>query len=131
MREHKINVNIEETIASYVESACKYGEFIGCGNYEYASKHFAVNQKAFEKLLISGKPGRRALINLLDHKNSYVRMSASIHLLNTRTNEPLVVLKEIIYDAGFHGINARIVLEDYKKGNITVSPSLSRIIGIV
>jgi hypothetical protein len=130
MKELKINVNIEETIASYVEAACKYGELIESGNYEYASKNFAVNQKAFEKLFILGKPGCKALINLLDHKNSYVRMSASIHLLSSRINESLVVLKEIVCDAGFQGFNARLVLDDYKQSNIAVLPSISRTLGI-
>ena len=120
MRELKIKVNIEETIASYVESAYKYGELIERGNYENANKNFDMNQKAFEKLLILGNPGRRALINLLDHKNSYVRMSASIHLLSSHMNESLVFFKKIIYDAGFKGYNAWRVLEDFKKGNTAV-----------
>lgn len=112
--------DVEKIIENYVHSAYAYGNAMENGDYETANSFFDQNKLAFERLIRFGSRGCRSLYQLLDHQNPHVRISAATHLLATYTQESLAVLRELADDPGFQGLTAKMVLEDFKRGNILV-----------
>jgi hypothetical protein len=115
-----MNNNLGNIIKRYVHTAASYGEAMERGDYNSANIYFDKNKQAFERMLYFGSRGSHALFQLLNHKNPHVRISSAIHLLNTYPKESLTILEELASSSGFEGFTAQMVLEDLKKGNITI-----------
>jgi HEAT repeat protein len=112
--------SIENILKQYVESACEHGVATESGEFEKANKNYKKNEKAFKKLLEFGKEGCEELTNLLNHQNPYVKLSAATHLLSTKNKESISILKKISKESGIVGFNAKMVLKEWKKGNLEI-----------
>jgi hypothetical protein len=114
------DMDIEEIINFYAESARQYGDLMDQGEFNQAIPYFDQNEKAFRILLRIGKHGAFALLNLLGHEDPHVRISAATHLINTYRQQALEVLEALATETGFQAFNAQVVLDDLKKGNIAI-----------
>lgn len=112
--------DITEIIEDYIYSAYTYGDAMENGDYEAANEHLDENKQAFEGLIRFGSLGSRSIYQLLSHENPHVRISAATHLLATYPAESLAVLETLANAPGFQGFSAKMVLEDFKKGDILV-----------
>ncbi len=115
-----MNMEAKQHIDCYAHSAYSYGEAMENGDYNAANIYFDKNSDAHQHLLRLGDRGGRALMELLEHENVHVRISAATHLLSTFRKEALEVLETLSTAPGFPGFTAQMALEDLKKGNLAV-----------
>ena len=112
--------NVQRLIRLYEETAYLYGEMMERGDYEMANLNLEKNELAFDQLIKCGDIGCNALLDLLDHRSPHVRISAATHLLNTYYDRAVNVLKKLSDNSGFQGLTAKMVLEDFKNGDIVI-----------
>lgn len=115
-----INQGIKDIIVQYVETARNHGDAIENGDYKKANSNYKKNMKALDKLRQFGKEGCDELFNLLNHDNLRVRLSAATQLLNTKNKEAIHTLKKISKEPGIVGFSAKMVLKEWKSGNLKI-----------
>lgn len=112
--------DFEKIMGVYEATAALYGEAMEKGDFDQACLCLEKNEKSFRRLRRFGKQGKQSLFDFLKHPNPFVRISAATHLLGTYKAQSIQVLEQLVDNPGFQGFNARMVLDDYIKGDIVV-----------
>ncbi len=111
---------LNDYIKIYEECAIKHGEGTEEGDYKLANKSHDKLMKAFEKIIEYGDIGRDAILELLQHQDVCVRCWAATHTLKYNETLALKTLKEISRGKGLIYSGAKIVIEEWKKGNLNI-----------
>ncbi len=109
---------LSDYIRIYEECAIKHGEGTEKGDYKLANKNHDRLMKAFEKILDYGTIGRDAILKLLQHQDASVRCWAATHSLNYDEPQAIKTLEEITRGKGLICSDAKIVIEEWRKGNL-------------
>jgi len=112
--------DFDKTIKVYEATAVLYGEAMEEGDFDQACFCLEKNERAFRNLRSVGKQGEQTLFGLFNHPNPFVRISAATHLLGSYKAQSIQVLEQLADKQGFQGFNARMVLDDYIKGDMVV-----------
>jgi len=115
-----VNQKIEVLINQYVESDSEHGNATEQGDYKKANSNYRKNEKIFQKLLQLGKKACEELAQLLNHDNPHVRVSAATHLLSAKKKEAVRTLKKLSKESGIVSLDAKMVLQEWKKGNLKI-----------
>jgi hypothetical protein len=66
-----------------------------------------------------GDIGQIQLIKLIGHESPFVKLWASTHGLRIDENKSVECLNRLSKEKGFLGFDAKMVLSEWKKGNIS------------
>ncbi|MFD0769396.1 DUF2019 domain-containing protein [Bacillus sp. CGMCC 1.60114] len=108
-------MNKEKIIEQYVERAILYGESFENGeNFSVTNKHYKYIAKYYDSLRDLGKAGEKALLELLNHPNLYVRFCVASQCLTLNENKSKQVLQEIKQMDTILGVSAELLLASFE-----------------
>lgn len=112
-----MNKTIEKYIQDYLEATIKYSQGLKDPNQstKTINKYYDLKEKYYKVLYDLGDEGKKAIANLMYHPEPYVRLSAAKHSLSYCEDEAKKVLASFKYDFGNLGMNARVILKEWKK----------------
>lgn len=116
--EKQIN-SIEKAIEIIIDSASKHSLASEIGDYRLANKNFDLIRKAVHYLRENNRVDR--LEELLDYEDINVRLAVASYFLAHNRAKAISVLENIIsLEIPHKSFEAELVLEEFKKGNITL-----------
>lgn len=110
---------LQKLISKYVDSTIKHGVESEQGNYKEANKHYKIKSKCFEEMKQFGEAGQHEIVQLLSHENGHVRVGAAFHTLSFNPALGEKKLEESINEPDGVGFKAKMILSEWKKGNLT------------
>lgn len=111
-------LKIDELLNKYICAAVEYGQAMKNHNSAIANQKYDTINKIYKDLMNLGQEGKQALINLMDHQEPYVRLSAGTQSLNFAEDKAKKVLMELKAEGRPIGFDAGMVLKEWKKGNL-------------
>ena len=101
----------------FAASVLQQASCIKRGDATEGNKHAKSYIKAFRDITKFGNAGREALIPLLKHDDTNVRVMAAAFLLRYATNEALSVLEAAKSGGGLAGLGAAQTLKNWSDGS--------------
>ncbi|MCE5185145.1 MAG: DUF2019 domain-containing protein [Planctomycetaceae bacterium] len=111
---------IDKVLAEYKFYAEEHGKGTLEGDYKKANKNHDKIIKTLERLRQFGKEGNDALLSLIHDQNQSVRCWAATHCLAFNEKEARNALGQLAREDGIIAFNAKMVLEEWKKGNLQI-----------
>ncbi len=108
----------EEVAKMFVAEAIKYGEARKSGDSRLMDKQSEMISKIVAEIRVLGEYEINILNEFLDHENEFVRLHTALNLLKTETNRAIEVLTNLTQVRGPVAVEARIILSEWKKGNL-------------
>lgn len=119
MRSRKVDGTAERVISlvdTFRRAAINKGDFSAAGRDR---KLYEVMRDSYHRLMALGEDGLRELTGLLDDESIHVRTWIAAALLREGSNQARKVLEEIAKVKGVMGLDARVTLEEFYKGDLT------------
>jgi len=113
---------LKEHIEMYVESAINHGKATMMGDYKIANKNYYRIMKALNNILKYGSEGREEILKLLINEDDSVKCWAATHSLKYNELKALITLNDLSKGKGLICSDAKIVIEEWKKGNLRDLP---------
>ena len=110
--------SVGEATAEYSALASAYGRATDEGDSKKANQSHDKLMHALRDLDNASPNGRLALRGLYSHSDPWVRCWAASHLLHRDPDGAEVVLAEISKLDGFVGLDAEIILAEWKEGRL-------------
>jgi len=110
---------LDSLVTTYVAEAEEHGRATESGDHKHANVAHDGLIRALHALDMVN-PGRSALVQLLEHANPYVRGWAATHLLQSHRQLAEAVLEELASEPGLAGFDASIVLQQWRKGTLSI-----------
>lgn len=111
---------LTEAVAKYVESAITHGECTESGDHRTANRAYDEVMGSLRLIRAAGDAGREELLKLLEHANDSVRCWAGTHLLKSDGRAAKKVLKKLASKPGLVAFDAKMVLSEWRKGNLKI-----------
>ena len=108
-------MDIHNIVTRYVAAAIAHGEAT-LDDYRTANEQYSKKRKALHELEDLGR--RDLLLDLLEHDNAFVRCSAAADTLRIDEQRATSALKDLTKERGIVGFNAKMILQEWKKGNL-------------
>lgn len=108
---------LDKLIEQYLDSTAIHGESM-LNNYKLSNHHYAIKTKCFCKIKEFGAEGFERLMQLLHHENAHVRVETAYFILSYKPNEALKVLRKNCKEPRGVGSNAKMIISEWKKGNL-------------
>lgn len=115
-REFSVN-NMDKLIDQYVDVAINSGKAKEEGDYKSVNSYYDIIQR----IRIEMKKDPQYVVKLeplLQHDNEYVRLEAAFDLLPILSERAENVLSELSKKRGLNGFEAKMTLQEWKKGNL-------------
>lgn len=109
---------IEAPIEEYASAAIQHGESTLNGDYNAGNRAFDRIIKIYRSLKSEGPAGQRNLQALFTHPHKSVRIWAVTHTLEVSPEESEKVLEEETAGDGILEFNARMTLDQWRKGTL-------------
>lgn len=117
MKEEFNDVNVAVNVI--IAASQKHAQAIETGDYKIANKNYDRTRKAVAYLRENG--GIENLKNLLNHKETSVRLAAVTFLLKHHEAQAKAVLEEIVSASIPHqSFSAKLVLQEWRNGNLNM-----------
>ena len=110
-------LNLDEVKNAYIKAAVLHGESTVSGEYEIGNKQVDIMQEAY-KVLRKSEEGRNKLKEIMSHNNPNVRTWAAKDCLPYYPNEAEKILENVSKLDDIFGLNAKITLQEWRKGNL-------------
>lgn len=110
-------MNVGDSVRRYIDAAIAHGEAMENGDSVTANIQYDIVVAVFDELEAAGET-KAALVGLLDHANPHVMGWAAMHLLRYEPERASEVLRTIARIGGAMGIDAKMVLDEWDKGNL-------------
>ncbi len=105
-------------IQKYVDLVIKRGIFQEEGNSKESNKLYDKIEKYRKTMKDNMELYIEDLKNLLNHENDYVRLTTAFTLLPFLEKKSEDVLEKISIKRGLVGFSAKMILQEWKKGNL-------------
>jgi len=109
---------LKKIIAEYRLCAKKHGEATMEGDYKLANENYDKLVKLLQKIRQFGNDGDIALLSLIEDENQSVRCWAATDSLKYDKRKAVKVLKKLSKEEGIIAFDAKMVLSEWKKGNL-------------
>jgi len=109
---------IQRLIFDFRSAAIEKGDF---AKGKRDAQLYEIMRNSFHRLKDFGEDGQEALENLLDDESAFVRTWIASALMIEGNKIVRNVLEEISKMSGITGFNAKITLQEYDKGNLTIA----------
>lgn len=111
--------NKDEAIKAIIESSQMHAQASQTGDYKTANKNYHVINKAVVYLIENG--GIEKLKELLTYTDVSVKVWVASYLIKQDDQQAVSVLEEIAFKSiPFHSSDARLVLQEWRKGNLNL-----------
>ena len=107
---------VDQLVSIYAEAAEAHGWASDEGDHETANEQHDVLAAAYRKLRGRGWDAQKALLALLDHRDSGVRSWAGGHALEFSPEDGERTLEGLVAVGGLTGFNAEMTLETWRRG---------------
>ncbi|MHC1685021.1 MAG: hypothetical protein AB6733_19135 [Clostridiaceae bacterium] len=113
-------MDLDKLVSECIHSSIDYGvtAYEVITNPKKTNKLYKVNSYNFKKLKSQGSEGVTVLLNLLEHENDYVRYIAATYVLSIEEDKAKKVLSDLCTRSGIFGFSAKLLLEEWNKGNL-------------
>ncbi len=111
-------MNFDRLINKFINTAILHGEASNEGKYIIAYRQYKVVVNIVNKLKNDSMVGLSPLIPLLKHPNDYVKLAAAAYTFSIATQKAEKVLIELSEKPKTLGLNATIILREWKNGNM-------------
>ena len=108
---------INEIVLDYLEAAIKYGEQTQKNNSKKANKEYTKIKINYD--ILKAENSLKELLPYLEHNEDYVKLWVSAHLLNIEEIKAMEVLERLSKKKEMIGFEAKMTLEQWKKGELT------------
>jgi uncharacterized protein DUF2019 len=117
----RVNVNdadVAELLNLYERATIQHGRATESGDYKTANRESETIASVYRELRSRGLEAQKALLPLLHHSNIHVRVMAAADALEFAPDQGEPVLIEIAQSRGIAPLNARMTLQEWRKGNL-------------
>lgn len=114
-----IKVVFRKNLEMYINACQQQGKAWEKGDYQSATECNNIKVVHLQKLKRSDK-GVQALVDLMEHEDPYVQLSASVHSLPYEESQAVKQLQCLQALEGILGFHAEMALKEWKKGNLKV-----------
>jgi hypothetical protein len=111
-------MNLDQLISLFRVQAAKHGECTLNGRYQKGNVHFDKMIAAVKQIRLHGDEGTAALIQLMSDNDDSVAASAATYCLPCVPDEALKVLSAVAAKEGMIAFDARMVIQEWRKGNL-------------
>ena len=111
---------INELISDYVKHSQEHGNGTKNGDYIRTNKAYDRIIETYKEIIKFGEEGQQALLELLEHNNLSVSGWAATHSLEFSEEKAIEALEKITLNDGIIGFDAKMVLEQWKKGTFKI-----------
>ncbi len=115
-----MNKTIRTLIEEYRECASAHGNATFRGDYKAANRNHDRLIALVPEIRAYGRPGELALLSLTGDKDEAVACWSATHSLKFDENHALAVLGELAKNAGPIGFNAKMVVQQWNKGQLVL-----------
>jgi hypothetical protein len=113
---------IDKVIESFVAAAKMHGAATEEGNWKKANRQYDLMATAFDQLKLHGRTEWKAsFLDLLQHENEFVRCAAAARTLEFAPARAEQVLIELSQQPGVVSLDAQMILERWRAGDLTLS----------
>lgn len=112
----------ENLALEFAHGVAAQTDAIRIGDHKSGDKHAKRYIKAFQRLRAYGDGGRNALIPLLGHSRSDVRVMAAAFLLRHRTLDARAILEQEAQGQGLSAFSAQETLKRWDEGSWALDP---------
>lgn len=110
--------NVDKIINQYIKAAIEYGEAAEEGVAVKVNKNADIIWNLRKEIKNNREIGLQVLEPLLEHESGYVRLKAAYDLLPIQTEKAERVLEELVKKKRLLGFEAKMLLEEWRKGNL-------------
>ncbi len=110
--------NLDKLINKYIEAAILQGKATNEAKSKTGNQQYTIISKIYHQLKNDPEVGLLPLVKLLNHSNDYVRLWAAAHTLSINPEKAEKVLMELSDKKPFWGFNAKMTLQEWKKGSL-------------
>jgi hypothetical protein len=103
---------------AYIEAAKAHGDASEKGDHESANAQHDLIVQALRVLRSTPGGEGQALRSMLTHEDLHVRCWAATHFLRVDPEEAIAVLDGLTSARGVVGLNAKMVLSEWRKGRL-------------
>jgi len=112
---------IVELKTEYRNAAFIHGQATSIGDSKTANKSHDELIETLKKMRTCGKDGELALLSLTEDKDDFVAGWAATHILSFDEKYALNVLDKLSKKSGIAGFDAKMVIQEWKKGNLNIN----------
>ena len=109
-----------DVIERYIDAAAKHGAATDRGDHRTANAAYDDVLSALSEIRRFPDRGQSVLKELLNYPNSHVKIWAATHLLPLDEEAAIRALSALVSEPPFVGINARMVLREWKAGRLKI-----------
>lgn len=111
--------DVNTVILDFVNASINNGIAQEDGNANQANKYYRIIEKRKKWLIDHNEICNTNFLELLNHKNDYVKLHVACTLLHVKNNEEaLNALSYLAEKKGILGFSAKMTISEYKKGHI-------------
>lgn len=107
--------NISQLITEFIEAAKKH-QTQSLVNWKSANKEAKKLEKIFEKLKSLGRPGREALLELVNNEDCSVSLMAAVYSLKYDPSKSLEALRNMVKEDSIIGFQAEQAIKRWEEG---------------
>jgi Domain of unknown function (DUF2019) len=115
-----MNDELKILISEYKKHAQNHGKGTMDGNPKLTNRSYHKVMETLNKIKKYNDEGYKALSQLLEENNDYIRLFAATHLLNYNKQKAEKTLQEITQKPGIVSLDAEVVLQEWKNGNLKI-----------
>ena len=114
------NKDIQTLESDYRDLAEAHGAATQRGDYKAANKSYGKLIAVLAKIRVKGKDGEASLLNLVRDQNESVPCWAATHSLPFAESSALAVLEALALRVGPIAFDAKMVVQQWKKGQLVI-----------
>ena len=107
---------LDSLVDEFTKKATAHGDAMRMGDDDVANKLHADLMRLLDSVGTSGTEGAAKLMELLEHSETSVRLWAATQVLRENESKAIATLQSISDAGGISSLNARSVLDLWKKG---------------
>jgi hypothetical protein len=110
--------DLSELLHLYERATIEHGRASESGDYRTANRESETIISVYRELRSRGLESQKALLSFLNHEDLHVRVMAAAPSLEFALEEGEPVLIEISKSRGIAPLDARMTLQEWRKGNL-------------
>lgn len=110
--------DLNSVVVDFIESAINDGIAQEEGNANQSNKCYRRIEKRIKWLTEHGELGNAMFLELLNHRDDYVKYHTACALLHEKEDMAIDTLKVISEKKGILGFSAKMTISEYEKGHI-------------
>jgi len=110
---------IPDLLLLYENATSAHAKASELGDYRTANREYRTIAAVYSELRARGLSAQQKLLRFLNHPDPHVRVMAAAHALDFDPEKGEPILTELSLSRGVWALNARMSLEEWRKGRLT------------